>query len=45
LDARRRNSLVTAGVCRPPSSFWIVVGSVVALAVVVVGFVRVRRWL
>lgn len=28
-----------------PSSFWIVVGSVVALAVVIVGFVRVRRWL
>lgn len=28
-----------------PSSFWLVVGSVVALAVVIVGFARVRHWL
>ncbi len=28
-----------------PSSFWLVVGSVVVLAAVVVGFARLRRWL
>ena len=28
-----------------PSSFWLVLGSVAALAVLIVGFARIRRWL